>query len=213
MRNADESIQIQHGAHHGVLLAAGQVRMVWTRCWLRAHWGGWLEPALDRRRSCTAYCSTKEWRWTSTDIIDKFPKLISGLYLHSSHVFVIYFEGSSVQFFNQDCRLKTWEDDDYLSRDQVQIIALFSLFCSDYHVFWCHFNFVFLMFRLLSNKILLVFILFKLLIQIKNFKSIIFHIWESRKWWQHYICHGTAYYYSRLSSDCFLPSLRRMQGY
>lgn len=129
------------------------------------------------------------------------------------HVFVIYFKGSSVQFLYQDCRLKKSENDDYIYRDQVQIIALFSLFYSDYHIFWCHLNFVFPIFRLLSNKILLVFILFKPLIQIKNFKSRIFHIWESKKWWQHYICCGTDNYSSGLSSDCFLPCLRRKQGY
>lgn len=84
------------------------------------------------------------------------------------HIFVIYFEGNSVQFLNQDCRQKTSEDDDYTYRDQAQIIAFFSLFYSDYHVFWCHVSFVFLMFRLLSSKILLVLIFFKPLIKIKS---------------------------------------------
>lgn len=55
-RNGCESI---HGAHHEVLLVAGQVRMVWTHCWLRAPWGGCLEPVLNRKRSLTTYCRIK----------------------------------------------------------------------------------------------------------------------------------------------------------
>lgn len=79
------------------------------------------------------------WRLTPTDIIDVSQTSQICICTIQGHVLLIYFEGSSVQFLNHDCRLKISEDDGYIYSDQVQVIALFSLtvFYSDYNVLLC----------------------------------------------------------------------------
>lgn len=134
MGEVDESIQMQHGGtHHGVQFAAGEVRMVWTHCWVRAPWGGWLQPVLNGKRRFTAYRSSKEQRLKPTSVMDKFPKPISYLYLcNSGHVLLIYFEGSSVQFLNQDCGLKISKEDGDIYRG--------TKFRSLHYFFWLYFT-------------------------------------------------------------------------
>ena len=43
--------------------------------------------------------------------MDKFPKIVSYLYLHHSGTHLIYFEEISVQVLNQDSRLKILKED------------------------------------------------------------------------------------------------------
>jgi len=49
--------------------------------------------------------------------MDKFPKIVSYLYLHHSGTHLIYFEEISVQVLNQDSRLKILKEDSDTQRE------------------------------------------------------------------------------------------------